>query len=190
MLFTKIVFCFEIQNNLCAQHVLPMFSQCSLYVLSLEFSFNEQYVALHIVGQLMQRSAAAAAIGQSRFGISRHLKQNLCHSFRHTGHTVRFSQICFTIKYFVCLFELGLYYFKAVFKLRTYTPHIHKLYFSILLCLDLNILLCLDFSILLCLDFSILLCLDFSILLCLDFSILLCLDFKMLLCLDGIHIAT
>ena len=115
-------------------------------------------------------SAAAEAIDQSRFGISRHLKQNLCHSFRHTGHTVRFSQICFTIKYFVCLFELGLYYFKAVFKLRTYTPHIHKLYFSILLCLDLNILLCLDFSILLCLDFSILLCLDFSILLCLDFK--------------------
>ena len=31
-------FCFDIQNNLCKQHVLPMFSPCSTYVLSLEFS--------------------------------------------------------------------------------------------------------------------------------------------------------
>ena len=41
MLRTKIVFCFDIQNNLCAQHVLPMFSPCCPYVLSLEFSCTE-----------------------------------------------------------------------------------------------------------------------------------------------------
>ena len=42
MLCKQIVcFCFDIQNNLCAQHVLPMFSQCFLHVLSLEFSCTE-----------------------------------------------------------------------------------------------------------------------------------------------------
>ena len=34
-------FCFDIQNNLCAQHVLPMLSQWSLHVLSLNFSCTE-----------------------------------------------------------------------------------------------------------------------------------------------------
>ena len=36
MLCTKIVFCFcfDIQNNLCTQHVLPMFWACSLHVLN------------------------------------------------------------------------------------------------------------------------------------------------------------
>ena len=56
MLCTKIVscFCFDIQNNLCAQHVLLMFSQCSLHVLSLEFSCTELVIQwtifCHIVG--------------------------------------------------------------------------------------------------------------------------------------------
>ena len=105
-----------------------------------------------------------------------------CHSL--TRHTAHFSQICFTVKWFVCLFELGLYYFKIVFILRTYARHTHKLYFSIILCLDFKIPLCLDFSILLCLDFSTLFLLDFKILLYLDFTNLLCLDFKTPLCLD------
>ena len=42
---------------------------------------------------------------------------------------------------FVCLFELGLFYFKVVFILRTYAPYTHKLYFSFVLCLDFKILL-------------------------------------------------
>ena len=51
------------------------------------------------------------------------LRMSVSHVECHTRHTVRFSQICFTIKQFVCLFELGLYYFKVVFILRTYAPH-------------------------------------------------------------------
>ena len=110
-----------------------------------------------------------------------------CHSL--TRHTAHFSQICFTVKWFVCLFELGLYYFKIVFILRTYARHTHKLYFSIILCLDFKIPLCLDSSIPLCLDFKILLYLDSKILPCLDSKILPCLDFNILLCFDGILIA-
>ena len=41
MLCTQIVFCFDIQNNLCTQHVLNMFSTCSQHVLSLQFSCTE-----------------------------------------------------------------------------------------------------------------------------------------------------
>ena len=51
------------------------------------------------------------------------LRMSVSHVECHTRHTVHFSQICFTIKQFVCLFELGLYYFKVVFILRTYAPH-------------------------------------------------------------------
>ena len=54
MLCTQIVFCFDIQNNLCKQHVLPMFSSCSPKVLSLEFSRTELVIDwtifCHIVG--------------------------------------------------------------------------------------------------------------------------------------------
>ena len=56
MLCTKIVFCFcfDIQNNICAQHVLPVLIQCSLHVLSLEFSCTELVIqwtiCCHIVG--------------------------------------------------------------------------------------------------------------------------------------------
>ena len=32
MLCTQIVFCFDIQNNLCTQHVLPMFWGCSFHI--------------------------------------------------------------------------------------------------------------------------------------------------------------
>ena len=57
MLCTKIGFCFDIQNNLSAQHVLPMFSQCSLHVLSLEFSCTELVIQwtifCHIVGYIV-----------------------------------------------------------------------------------------------------------------------------------------
>merc|ERR1712051_655965 len=42
-LCTRIVFCicFDIQNNLCTQHFLNIFSICSHRVLSLEFSCTE-----------------------------------------------------------------------------------------------------------------------------------------------------
>ena len=40
MLCTQIVFCFDIQNNLCTQHVLCMFWACNFHVLNLKF--NEQ----------------------------------------------------------------------------------------------------------------------------------------------------
>ena len=88
---------------------------------------------------------------------------------------------------FVCLFELGLYYFNAQ---DLCAAHTNKLHFSIILCLDFKIPLSLDLSIPLSLDFKILLYLDSKILFYLDSKILPCLDFKILLCLDGILIAT
>ena len=59
-LCTEIVicFCFDIQSNLCTQHVLNMFSTCSQHVLSLEFSCTELVIQWtifwHTVGLLMQ----------------------------------------------------------------------------------------------------------------------------------------
>ena len=50
VLCTKIVFCFcfDIQNNLCKQHVLPMFSPCSkLRNTELE---SQWIISCHIVG--------------------------------------------------------------------------------------------------------------------------------------------
>jgi hypothetical protein len=54
MLCTQMVFCFDIQNNLCKQIVLLMFYSCSSHVLSLEFSCTEVVsqwtIFCHIVG--------------------------------------------------------------------------------------------------------------------------------------------
>ena len=88
----------------------------------------------------------------------------------HPAHCMFFQNL-FHSQIICFLFELGLYYFKVVFILRTYSPHhrelklvlydhIHKLHFSIILCLHVKIPLSLDLSILLCLDFKILLYLD------------------------------
>ena len=98
-------------------------------------------------------------------------------------HTVRFSQICFTVKQFVCLF-VCLNQGYTISKQSLYSGpinHTHILHFSVIFCLD--------FKIPLSLDFSIPLCLEFKILLYLDSKILSCLDFKILLCLDGVLIA-
>ena len=47
MLCTQIGFCFDIQNNLCTQHVLNMFSTCSeLEIFVLNSKFNEQSVVI------------------------------------------------------------------------------------------------------------------------------------------------
>ena len=76
--------------------------------------------------------AQRAAIGQSCFGISRHVPQAKfpppeCHSLSVTPGTLYvFPKFVSQSNYlFVCLFELGLYYFKVVFILRTYEPHTH-----------------------------------------------------------------
>ena len=111
--------------------------------------------------------AQRAAIGQSCFGISRHVPQAKfpppeCHSLSVTPGTLYvFPKFVSQSNYlFVCLFELGLYYFKVVFILRTYEPHTHILHFSVIFCLDFKIPLSLDFSIPLCLDLKNLLYLN------------------------------
>ena len=58
---------------------------------------------------------SAVAIVQSRFGLS-HLMRNFLYQSVTLGtkDTGRFAQICFTVKWYVCLFELGFYYSKYI----------------------------------------------------------------------------